>query len=218
MLNTLANHGYLPHTGRKITKDTLLAAIVGFVQLDSRLASNLADQALKLGYDDSGIQLFDLENLSKHNEIEHDASLTRLDFDLGNNTLFNPAIYARIYDYAELDPRTEKWHLSLSGLAQFRKYRQEMSQFLHPDTYVFNTKFLVGASAEASILFLLFRDDTNRINMDWLDVFFKEERFPFELGWKMNRISGFELMKTLAMMIWQSRDNNGVKKAWWQLW
>jgi hypothetical protein len=65
MLNTLANHGILPHSGRKISKQMLLDALSGYLLLDAGVSSFLADQALKASYEVDGVQYFDLDALQK---------------------------------------------------------------------------------------------------------------------------------------------------------
>jgi hypothetical protein len=74
MLNTLANHGFLPHDGRDFTLPVVkqaLAASVNFADditellFNFALTTNLAPNATTWG----------LDTLSNHNILEHDASL-----------------------------------------------------------------------------------------------------------------------------------------------
>jgi hypothetical protein len=66
MLNSLANHGVLPHSGRQISKDTLVSVLTEFMLLDQGVSSFLADQALQLGYEIDGTHYFDLDGLQKY--------------------------------------------------------------------------------------------------------------------------------------------------------
>lgn len=46
MLNTLANHGFLPHDGKNITREILIDALGSALNFDPALASFRFDQAV----------------------------------------------------------------------------------------------------------------------------------------------------------------------------
>lgn len=46
MMNTLANHGFLPRDGRNITKDNAILGLSEGLNFDSGLASLMWDQAI----------------------------------------------------------------------------------------------------------------------------------------------------------------------------
>ena len=46
MMNTLANHGFLPHDGRNITQDNLVAGLGSALNFDSDLASLMFRMAI----------------------------------------------------------------------------------------------------------------------------------------------------------------------------
>lgn len=74
-----ANHGILPHDGRNITFRNLKTTIhqtFNFAPTFCFFVPNFAANFLNRSY---WTGTFDLEELSKHNAIEHDASLTRRD-------------------------------------------------------------------------------------------------------------------------------------------
>ncbi|KAF3005013.1 hypothetical protein E8E13_008838 [Curvularia kusanoi] len=79
MLNAMANHGILPHDGKNITFRDLNTA----VRQTFNFAPSFCFFVPKFSADFLGrsywTDKFDLEELSKHNAIEHDASLTRRD-------------------------------------------------------------------------------------------------------------------------------------------
>lgn len=79
MLNALANHNILPHDGRSIsfrTLNTVVRQSFNFAPSFCFFVPHFAADFLDRSY---WSDTFDLEELSKHNEIEHDASLTRRD-------------------------------------------------------------------------------------------------------------------------------------------
>ena len=79
MLNALANHGVLPHDGKNITfreLNTVVRSSFNFAPSFCFFVPKFAADFLGRSY---WSDKFDLADLSKHNAIEHDASLTRRD-------------------------------------------------------------------------------------------------------------------------------------------
>jgi len=79
MLNALANHSILPHDGRNITfreLNTVVRQTFNFAPSFCFFVPHFAADFLDRSYWSGK---FDLEDLNKHNAIEHDASLTRKD-------------------------------------------------------------------------------------------------------------------------------------------
>ncbi|RVD83968.1 uncharacterized protein DFL_005736 [Arthrobotrys flagrans] len=79
MLNAMANHGILPHDGRNITFVELnhkIRQTFNFAPTFCFFVPKFAADFLNRSY---WKDKFDLEEISKHNAIEHDASLTRQD-------------------------------------------------------------------------------------------------------------------------------------------
>jgi len=79
MLNAMANHGILPHDGKNITFRDLNTAVrqtFNFAPSFCFFVPKFSADFLNRSY---WTDKFDLDELSKHNAIEHDASLTRRD-------------------------------------------------------------------------------------------------------------------------------------------
>jgi hypothetical protein len=140
-------------------------------------------------------------SFQRHDAIEHDASLTRQDTLVGNNTLFDESIYSTIRQFTTKTETGE--YLSLDNVGRYRKFRQQTCKNQHPDTYHLPIKAQGGAAAEGAIAYLVFRDETNMIRMSWLDVFFREERLPFELGWQTRKISSNEFLLSTAKVLFR---------------
>jgi len=75
-LNTLANHGHIPRDGRNLYFHQLVNVQTQVFNISVPLAASLAFEAVFLC--GNGITV-DMKQLRKHNHIEHDASLSRLD-------------------------------------------------------------------------------------------------------------------------------------------
>lgn len=74
MLNSLANHGFLPHDGKDISRDVTIAALSDALNVDPSLGKFLHDKAVTTN-PVLNATTFSLNDLSNHNILEHDASL-----------------------------------------------------------------------------------------------------------------------------------------------
>ncbi|RYP61140.1 hypothetical protein DL769_007852 [Monosporascus sp. CRB-8-3] len=86
MLNTLANHGYLPHDGRNLTIQDFGAALHEGLNLHVSFGEGLAAQAFQL----LGMGGIDLVDLNTPEVTEHRASLTRNDHSSGDSLSLVP--------------------------------------------------------------------------------------------------------------------------------
>ena len=74
MLNSLANHGFLPHSGKNISQSDTVDDLFNALHVNKTLAGFLFQAALSTNPAPNATT-FDLDNLSRHNILEHDASL-----------------------------------------------------------------------------------------------------------------------------------------------
>ncbi|KAK8038700.1 Cloroperoxidase [Apiospora rasikravindrae] len=187
MMNTLANHGYLPHNGRNISVDNIADAIFAATNWsrDFGLIPG-AGAFAALGVAAGGtIELKQLDNRTAG--IERPASLARPD---DSNTVSPPRVDAVLADSA--DPQ----YISAASLGASRRRLEKISPLTEaqqspargeaafivtllldgdvPDA----TADAEGAAARASEL---------RAFKDYTRVFLAEERLPVELGWKPSK-------------------------------
>ncbi len=78
MLNVFANHGFLPRNGKNITKDITRQAMLEALNIDSDFSDSMFEPAL-LTVPTPNATAFDLDDLNRHNILEHDASLRFVD-------------------------------------------------------------------------------------------------------------------------------------------
>jgi hypothetical protein len=102
--------------------------------------------------------------------------LTRYDHTHANSTLFRPELYAKFKSYA-----SPSGHISKQALAKYRKSRESETPGLKPSQRP-------QGFVESALLFKLLSDETGDIRVDWLDVLYQQERFPFELGFKLRPV------------------------------
>lgn len=101
-LNSLANHGFLPHDGKNITLPMLLEVLPSALNVQADLATLFFAGATAFGLVHNGH--FNLNTLDEHNTIEHDGSLSRADASTGDDHTFNKTIfdeYLAFYDGME---------------------------------------------------------------------------------------------------------------------
>ncbi|KAI7259026.1 hypothetical protein KC343_g9341 [Hortaea werneckii] len=135
-------------------------------------------QALPANPDYPNATTFNLDQLNRHNVLEHDASLSRLDAYNGNNHVFNQPVFDETKKYWT-EPIITAEHIANSKLA-----RMLQSKATNPEYRFTNTteSFSIG---EILAPFIAFGDAKNAtVRRDLTVYFFEFERLPVELGWR----------------------------------
>ncbi|KAJ7265320.1 Cloroperoxidase [Mycena rebaudengoi] len=154
-LNTLANHGYLPHNGRNITIPMIMDAVLE------------AFNAMRL------------DALSLHNLVEHDASISRNDFGLGDHIKFNESVYSVL---ANSNPGEDYYEPFSSG--QVQRDRLADSRARNPNLVNTGKEFQLRSRETALYLSIFGSGLDGLAPKKFVDVFFREERLPIAEGWK----------------------------------
>ncbi|KAJ3547761.1 heme-thiolate peroxidase [Fusarium decemcellulare] len=174
MLNSLANHGYLPRDGLDISLDDLIVAFADSINLDPAATSLVGQKALSAGTNGS----FNLDDLNKHGILEHDGSLSRNDIYFGDNHSFNETIWESVVSHF-----TEET-ISIETAATARKERLQVAAAVNPEFSL--PADLVQISFIESALYLsVFGniEDGNAVT-EWVKILFEQERLPIEEGFK----------------------------------
>ncbi|KAJ3137021.1 hypothetical protein HK101_003926 [Irineochytrium annulatum] len=180
--NSLANHGFLSRT--EMTADNINSALENVMLMDSALSNLFSSQSMPLGTVlPDGTKIVSLAELDKHGAIEHDASLTRNDAFTGDNTSFNSTLLDQLLSFS-----SDGVHVTIDELAKFRAAREKYSKATNP-SFTFGLKQQFTAYGEAALLYEAMKDDTGNIRVDWIEVLFREERFPVDLGWRPRPIT-----------------------------
>ncbi|KAI8999200.1 Chloroperoxidase [Gaertneriomyces semiglobifer] len=189
MLNALANHGILPRDGKNIPPAKYVEAL-SQVGCAKDFCASLAYASVLLvptRKNEDGSVVFGLDDLRKHGGIEHDASLTRNDFDLSpsnDNYSLNRTLYDQLI--ANANPKTQR--LDTTSMARTRKTRQSHSRVNNPDPD-FGPRQFVLAHGESAILLNFFGHQFgNEVPVNFADAVFLEERLPYEEGWVPSKI------------------------------
>ncbi|PKS07921.1 hypothetical protein jhhlp_006531 [Lomentospora prolificans] len=179
MMNTLANHKFLPHDGRNLTKEVVVAALARALNFDTALGSLMFDMAI-VANPQPNATFFTL----------------RTDAFFGDNHVFNQTVFDSARQYWT-KPVIDAQQLANSKLA-----RQIESRAFNPN-YTFSAmaeEFSLGEVAAPIIAFG--NMETGTVNRTLVEYFFENERLPTELGWsKRNETVTQQGVQSVAEMI-----------------
>ncbi|KAH8723882.1 Chloroperoxidase [Phaeosphaeriaceae sp. PMI808] len=195
-LNSLANHGILPRDGRNYNIPIVVKAFGGAINVSAEVATSLAKIAISLSSDPRK-GMFNLDDLNKHNVVEHDGSLSRLDHDLGSDSqTFNSSIFDETLSYFNGASEVGIPEVAAARWGRLKSSQGGNSQFLYGSGQRFSSYFESGA------YYQLFKNPaTSKASVNWIKVFFKEERFPYNEGWRpVNRIDGLSIADTTMQL------------------
>jgi hypothetical protein len=182
MLNTLANHGFLPHDGHDITREETENALFEALNVNKTLASALFDFALTTN-PEANATTFSLNDLGNHNILEHDASLSRSDAYYGNVLTFNQSVFDETYSYWTDETVT------LQMAANARIARIKTSMATNP-TYAMSDLANAFTLGESAAYVVVFGDKTTAtVPRAWVKWLFQHEQLPQHLGWKRPAVS-----------------------------
>ncbi|KAJ7165986.1 Chloroperoxidase [Mycena filopes] len=171
-LNTLANHGLLPHSGRNISQADLSWAMKVGVNQDETISVPLFQVALVSNPVGSPNITIDLDVLGTHNVVEHDASLSRVDAFFGNQNVFNWTVFQRTLAYWTEDV------ITLDTAAAARAAAIRNSNATNPE-FGLSHRAKGFTSGESIAPVLVFGDvTTGVVNTASVVYWFEHERFP----------------------------------------
>ncbi|EMF08858.1 Cloroperoxidase [Sphaerulina musiva SO2202] len=179
-LNSLANHGFLPHSGKGIT---LPVAVSGF-----KRALNIADDfttvlwtAAFLVSKDPASATWDLSDVVQHNfPIEHDASLSRQDAFFGNQQPFNQTIFDTVLSFY-----ANETDATIPIQAKAKYSRTLDSQTRNPKFQYGLREFILSYGENALFLSTMGDPSTGVAPLEYVKVLFEQERLPYAEGWRV---------------------------------
>ncbi|KNC98865.1 uncharacterized protein SPPG_05833 [Spizellomyces punctatus DAOM BR117] len=206
-LNALANHGILPRSGKDITPKQYIDAMsqIG-VAVDLGASLAYASPFLVPSRKNAqGETVFGLDDLRKHGGIEHDASLTRNDFNTSpnhDNFSFNQTLYDQLISLK--NPTTGR--LDTDSLAKARFLRQSESKATNPAP-VFDVKQDLLAHGEAALLLTVFGNQfDSQVPVNVAESILAKEKLPFEEGWVPAKLPVGILKVTAVSQVIKSKE------------
>ncbi|KAH6641211.1 Chloroperoxidase [Chaetomium tenue] len=177
MLNTLANHGFLPHDGQDITREQTEDALFDALHIDKMLGSSLFDFAMTTN-PIANSTTFSLNDLGNHNVLEHDGSLSRSDAYFGNALTFNQTVFDETKSY---------WTdeiITIEMASNARLARIKTSNATNP-TYSMSELGYGFTKGESAAYVVIFGDKISAtVPRAWVEWLFEHEQLPQHLGWK----------------------------------
>jgi hypothetical protein len=111
---------------------------------------------------------FTVKSLQKHNVIEHDASISREDYHLGDNIMFNKKRFNLIYKYFNNQKK-----ITLKEFTEYRYHLYKKSRKENND-FIFGSKEYSSTLAETCAIFILLSHD-GYLHLHKLQKVFEEE-------------------------------------------
>ncbi|KAA8566951.1 hypothetical protein EYC84_010047 [Monilinia fructicola] len=185
-INSLANHGFLPHDGKGITIPDLIAALDTALNVGADFATAIGGAGLLSVPGNLLATSFDLDNLNEHNfPIEHDASLSRSDYFTSpnhDNYSFNQTIFNQVLAFYSSQTRTSIPIAAAAKYARLKTEEKEDAQFVYQAQ-----QFLLSYGESALYLSVLGDPVEGVADLEWVRVFFEEERLPYKEGWRRGK-------------------------------
>ncbi|KAI1459856.1 Cloroperoxidase [Annulohypoxylon moriforme] len=175
MLNTLANHGFLPHDGKGITVNKTIYALGTALNIDQPLSVELFNFAATTNPVPNSTY-FDLDHLSRHNVLEHDGSLSRQDAYFGPADVFNEAVFNQTKSFWTGDT------ITIQMASNARVARLMTSNLTNPEYSLsdLGSAFSIGESA--AYVGILGDKKSGTVPKSWVEYLFEKERLPYDLG------------------------------------
>ncbi|KAM7208308.1 Chloroperoxidase [Naviculisporaceae sp. PSN 640] len=213
MLNTLANHGFLPHDGKDITREIAANALFDALHINKTLGEFLFNFGVTTNPKPNATS-FSLNDLGNHNILEHDASLSRSDAHFGSTIAFNQSIF----DETKSHWTAETVDLQMSANA--RTARIKTCQATNPEYSMSDLGDAFSLGESAAYVIIIGDRKSATVPRSWLTWFFEHEELPQHLGWKRSETEFAEddlddvldIMRNLTKNTGTELPARGVKK------
>jgi hypothetical protein len=169
-LNSLANHGFLPRSGKNITAIDIIRGTYEGLGLSPKFSVVAGVGELIKSY---RLAAFDLHELSNHGFIDHDCSLSRLDIGQGNNNDFNETIWSVplqvLKNYSVITPQA-------IGAARTAR---DLFDIAHNPTQECGARSIALGALENGLLIASLGGSPK---LEWVRSLFEQQRIPTNLG------------------------------------
>lgn len=180
MLNSLANHGYLPRNGCNVSVDQIVNGIDEALNISPNSTRPVAELAVTLSTTGNSSTL-NLDDLNTHGVIEHDGSLSRNDIYFGDNHSFNRTIFNTVAAFFTKDV------ISITTAAKARKSRLASARAANP-AFNFTAREERFSQFETALYLAVFGNGTEgNAKTKWVEIMFREARLPYKEGFKRSK-------------------------------
>ncbi|KAL2862612.1 peroxidase family protein [Aspergillus lucknowensis] len=188
-LNVMANHGYLPRSGRDIDLATFRNAIAGAYNYAPKSLDFAFQKAIDLKLSTTGnASTIHLSDLNVHDAIEFDGSLSRSDYNLGDNHSFDPEVWGGVAEslglYDAAPDNEDDLYVTIEVAAKARAKRVAEAMALNPRFNASENQMMGSPGTTALYLTTMWDYDAGAAPKAWVRAFFEEERLPFLEGYR----------------------------------
>lgn len=179
-----------------MTVPVLVAGLSTGLKVSPETATFLAMAGLAIAKNPSS-GAFDLDEMNKHNGFEHDASLSRKDYDLGGETQeFSWEVFNETLSYY-----TNRKDITIQDVADARWGRVKSSRAKNPK-HSLDARHKFISYIESAAYHEIFRDATTRTApLEWIVIWFSQERLPYQEGWRpVKDITGITIAADVLQM------------------
>ncbi|KAJ5855615.1 Chloroperoxidase [Penicillium soppii] len=185
-LNALANHAYLPRSGKNIDLATLRNAVHDAYNYIPTSFDGAFAQAVSFNLTTTGnASTFHLFDLARHDDIEFDGSLSRNDIYFGDDVHFDINVWTPVAHnlnlYDTLGPENNQY-VTVETAARARAARVKEAQRVNPSFNASANQIMGSPGTTALYLTTLWDDNVSAAPKAWVRAFFEEERIPFLEG------------------------------------
>ncbi|POS80604.1 hypothetical protein DHEL01_v200986 [Diaporthe helianthi] len=183
-INALANHGWLPHDGRNITREMLVEALRGGFAFDLSpsdplFAINVFHSAIS---DPANVAIhpenttFDMDTVNTHNgPIEFDGSLSRKDDFFGSPVPFDKPTWDTQWALMEEEQKSSNSSRDVFDLGVTSRARARhvlIKSQAGNEGFLFNNETLGKSAGTTALYMLVLSGMTKAVRKDWLRAFF----------------------------------------------
>ncbi|OIW29222.1 Cloroperoxidase [Coniochaeta ligniaria NRRL 30616] len=186
-LNVMANHGYLPRSGKNID----LAAVRYGVANAYNYAPTTFDSAFQMAVDfnlttTGNASTFNLADLAAHDKVEFDGSLSRNDHYFGDDNSFNPFIWATVakrLGLYDIQRSQKDKYVTVEVAAKARAARVKDAKRVNPEFNASANEVTGSPGTTALYLVTLWDEKADAAPKSWIKSFFEQERIPYLEGY-----------------------------------
>lgn len=189
-LNVMANHGFLPRSGKEITLEHIryaTGAAFNFAPgvFDSAVADVLGNGISTTSTPNSTFNLDDLVSPKAHGIVEVDGSLSRSDLALGDNLHYNQEIWDAVAENLGLNRICKGDKIvTVETAAKAHAARQVVAKAANKDFDASQLQSTVTLGTTALYLLTLWDGARNGAPKTWVKTFFEHERIPYKEGFQ----------------------------------
>ncbi|KAK0610944.1 Chloroperoxidase [Immersiella caudata] len=185
-LNNLANHGFLPRSGKNIDIETLRVAVKAAFNYDPNTFDNAFQQAVDFNLTTTGNpNTFNLDDLALHDAIEFDGSLSRNDIYFGDNLHFDPAIWGRTSRRLRLNdygPDKKELYVTVEAAAKAAAARVADAKKVNPTFNASESQQMGSPGTTALYLVTMWDEDAGAAPKAWVRSFFGVVEIEWAVG------------------------------------